>query len=76
MLKYDRIDVSHEIDIHKTNESWRCIICNYYSFKVNFKFQSKASNGCNDLIQKATKVLMMLQLILLKVMIIKFIFGT
>ena len=40
MLCYDRIDISGEIDLNKTNESHKCIICNYYYFlKVNVRFQ-------------------------------------
>ena len=40
-------------DVNKTNESRRCIICNYYYLlKVNFRFQLKACDGCHDLMQK------------------------
>ena len=35
MLEYDRIYVSEGINVNKTNESCKCIICNYYYF-VNF----------------------------------------
>ena len=50
MLKYDRIDVSKGIDVNKTNELCRCIICNYYYiFKVNFRFQPKAFGGFHNL---------------------------
>ena len=49
-LKYDRIDVSKGIDVNKTSESCRCIICNYYYiFKVNFRFQPKVFGGSHDL---------------------------
>ena len=42
MLYHDRIDISERIDINKTNESFKCIICNYcYFLKVNFRFQPK-----------------------------------
>ena len=42
-----------ETDVNKTNESRRCIICNYYYLlKVNFRFQPKACDGCHDLMQK------------------------
>lgn len=29
MLHYDRIDVSEETDVDKTDESHKCINCNY-----------------------------------------------
>ena len=31
-FEYDRIDVSEEIDIDKTNESKECDICHYWYF--------------------------------------------
>ena len=43
MIKHDRNDVSKRIDVNKTNESCKYIICSYYYFlKVNFRFQRKA----------------------------------
>ena len=54
MLFYNRVDDSDGIDANKTNESSNCIICYFYYFlKVNFTFQSKVSDGCHDLMQKA-----------------------
>ena len=49
--------MSKEIDVNKTNESRSCIICNYYSkycffIKLNSRFQSKACDGCHELMQK------------------------
>ena len=32
MLEYDRIDVSEEIDVNKTNASIECDICHYWYF--------------------------------------------
>ena len=52
MLEYDRIGIYEGIDDNKTNESRRCIICNYYFLKVNFKFQPKVCDGCHNLMQK------------------------
>ena len=53
MLEYDKIDVSNKTDVNKTNESCRCIICNYDYYKVNVRFQQKGSGGYHDLMQKA-----------------------
>ena len=37
----------------KVKESYKCIICNYYYFVVvNFRFQLKVCNGCNDIMLK------------------------
>ena len=39
MLYYDRIDVSQDIDVNKTNLSKECII----------RFQPTVCNGCQDI---------------------------
>ena len=41
MLYYDRIDVSVEIHVNKTNESRDFIICNYYEFLKILDFSQK-----------------------------------
>ena len=54
MLEYDRIDISEEIDIDKTNASNECDICYYWYFvDKDFKYELYLCNGCHDLIQKA-----------------------
>ena len=34
MLEYERIDISEEIDVNKTNLSKECDICHYWYFKI------------------------------------------
>ena len=54
MLEYDRIDISEENDINKTNSSKECKICHYWYFKdIGFKYEAHLCNGCHGLIQKA-----------------------
>ena len=54
MLEYDRIDISEEIDVNKTNLSKECDICRYWYFKdIGFKYESYLCNGCHYLMQKA-----------------------
>ena len=54
MLKYDRIDISEEIDINKKNLSKECDISHYWNFKnISFKDEPYLCNGCHDLLQKA-----------------------
>ena len=54
MLEYDRIDISEEIDINKTNASNECDICYYWYFvDKDFKYELYLCNSCHDLIQKA-----------------------
>ena len=50
MLKYDRIDMSEEIDVNKTNGSCDRIICHYWYFlEIKFRFQPKVCGVCHDL---------------------------
>ena len=54
MLEYERIDISEEIDVNKTNLLKECEICHYWYFKdIAFKYEPYLCNGCHDLIQKA-----------------------
>ena len=54
MLEYERIDISEEIDVNKTNLSKECGICHYWYFKdTGFKYEPCLCNCCHDLIQKA-----------------------
>ena len=54
MLEYDRIDISEEIDIDKTNKSKECNICHYWYFlDKNFNYDPYLCNGCHDVMQKA-----------------------
>ena len=49
MLYYDRIDISEANDLAKSNKSKECMICHYWFFNHEFKFQDSACNGWNDL---------------------------
>ena len=54
MLEYDRIDISEEINVNKTNASKECDIYQYWYFKdIGFKYEPYLRNGCHDLLQKA-----------------------
>ena len=51
MLEYDRIEVSHGIDVKKTEGSRECIICHYWYFLyVNFRYQREVCKVCHDVI--------------------------
>ena len=53
MLEYDRIDLSEEIDINKTNAPKECDICHYWYFLDKSNYEPYLCNGCHDLMQKA-----------------------
>ena len=54
MLEYNRIDISEEIDVNKTNLSNECKLCHYWFFKdIGFKYEPYLCNACHDLMQKA-----------------------
>ena len=49
MISYERIDFSEGIDLNKTSESVKYMICYYYYFKdIGFKYQPYVCNGCHD----------------------------
>ena len=51
MLRYQKIDISEEIDTNETNASKECEVCHYWFFKnIGFKFQEHVSNKCHDLL--------------------------
>ena len=47
MLYYDKIDISKEVDLAKSNNSNKCMICHYWFFNHGFKFQHSSCNGCH-----------------------------
>ena len=54
MLEYDKIDISEEIDLNKSDKSKKCDICHYWYFlDKNLKYEPYICNGCHDLMQKA-----------------------
>ena len=54
MIEYEKLDISEEIDVNKTNLSNECDICHYCYFKdvLNMNLMN-LFNGCHDLMQKA-----------------------
>ena len=75
MSEYDRIDISEETDINKTNASKECDICHYWCFlDKNFKCEPYLCNSCHELMQKAMNFNDVF-IFLLKNMVIEFIFG-
>ena len=67
MLEYERIDVSEEIDVIKTNLSKEC---DCYFKDIGFKYEPYLCNGCQKLY-----VLIILPLYMLKEILIELIFG-
>ena len=54
MLEYERIDISEEINVNKTNLSKESDIFHYWYFKdIGFKYEPYICNGCHNLMQKA-----------------------
>ena len=49
MLYFDRIDISEEIDLAKSNSSKECIFLTIFFFNRGFEFEDFICNGCHDL---------------------------
>ena len=51
MLQYERIDISEEIDLNKSDKSKECMICHYWYFKdIGYKYEPYVCNRCHDLL--------------------------
>ena len=54
MLRYNRIDISEEIDADKTNESREFKFCHYWYFlNKNFSYDPFTCDGCYDMVQRS-----------------------
>ena len=54
MLKYDKIDISEEIDVNKTNESKECKFCHHWQIlNKNFSYGQYTCVGCYDIGQNS-----------------------
>ena len=54
MLEYNRIDISEEIDVDKTNESKECMLCHYWYFlNKNFSYGPYLCDCCYNIMQKS-----------------------
>ena len=56
MLQYDRIDVSEGIDLAKSSNSKRYMICHYCFLNHRYKFQDYVCNGFNDFSMLCLKI--------------------
>ena len=75
MLYYDRIDLNEGTDVAKSNNSEKCIVCNYWFFNHGLQFQNSVCNCCHELMMLCLNIATLL-LSLLKVFIIVVIFMT
>ena len=56
MLEYDKIDISEEIDINKTNELKACMLCHYWHFlNKNFSYGPYLCDCCYNIVQKSIR---------------------
>ena len=54
MIEYERIDISEDIDLSKTNKSKECMLCHYWYFlHKNFCYGPYLCYGCCNIMQKS-----------------------
>ena len=54
MLKYDKIDITEDIHLNKTNKSKECMFCHYwYYLNKNFSYGPFTCDGYSNIIQKS-----------------------
>ena len=57
MLEYEKIDISDGIDVHKSDKSKKCMLCNYWYFlDKSFRYGPFLCDGCYNMIQKCNKL--------------------
>ena len=57
MLAYERIDISHGIDVNKSYESKECTLCHsWYFLDKNFSYGPYLCDGCYNMTQKCNKL--------------------
>ena len=57
MLYYDRIDLRKGNDSAKSNNSKVCMVCPYWFFNHDFRYQHSVSNVCHDLLMLRVNIL-------------------
>ena len=54
MLKYDKIDITEDIDLNKTNKSKECTFCRYwYYLNKNFSYGPFTCDCCYNIVQRS-----------------------
>ena len=54
LLEYERFDISEGIDVHMSNKSKECMLCqNYYFLDKNFSYGPYFCDGCYNIMQKS-----------------------
>ena len=57
MLEYEKIDISDEIDVNKSDKSKECMLCHYWFFlDKNFSYGPYLCDGCYNMLQKCIKL--------------------
>ena len=63
MLIYEKIDISDGIDVDKSDKSKECMLCHYWYFlDKNFSYGPFLCDGCYNMMQKCSKILLLLVL--------------
>ena len=54
MLKYDKIDITENIDLNKTNKWKECMFCHYwYYWNKYFTYGLFTCDGCYNIVQES-----------------------
>ena len=57
MLVYERINISGGIDVNKSYESKKCMLCHYWNFlDKSFSYGPYLCDGCYNMTQKCNKL--------------------
>ena len=54
MLKYDKVDITEDIDLNKTNKSKQCMFCHLWCYlNKNFSYGPFTCDGYYNIVQKS-----------------------
>ena len=57
MLGYEKIDISDEINVDKSDKSKECMLCHYWYFlDTNFSYGPYLCDRCYNMMQKCNKL--------------------
>ena len=63
MLVYEKINTSDGIDVNMSDKSKECMLCHYWYFlDKNFSYGPFLCDGCYNMMQKCSKILLLLVL--------------
>ena len=56
MIYFDGIEINEKIDVIKDKDSIECMVCHYWHFDNEFKFQKSVYNDCHEMLMISLEI--------------------